>query len=109
MFRGRNLVLVEPTIKRLASGSLVQVDEKGRATHLRCPWHVAVRNPEPDGPDSEFFEVECGAKMVGLRSEGDKFDACSAGHTYGGLAYEWRADFEREQAERHSHGMGVLV
>lgn len=88
--------------KTLASGTLVEVDERGHATLLECPWliEVASGNPEPDFPEDCYNIVPCGARM--------RFDApdgmiCDHGHEFGNMERRLGpggTEWQREEMER---------
>lgn len=103
-------------IRALRSGTLVEVDERGKASFVTCSWliQVASGHPEPDFPEDCWKVIECGAKVkAGGHPEDDPLDStiCEAGHgrfAMGSAAWleqerdEWMA--EREMAMNEGGG-----
>lgn len=96
-------------LRRLASGTLVEVDETGKAATFRCDWLVRVpsNNPEPDSEADCWREVECGAIVRVHPSYPDAplGDAllCDAGHDRLCMEIDlapYGPQWQREQANR---------
>lgn len=96
-----------PFIRPLASGTLVEVDDSGLASFLKCDWQYEVPsgNPEPDSPEDCWTTVTCDQR---LRVHPDYADGmiCEDGHERlpvhvdlapGGPAWQ------REAIERFAH------
>ena len=82
----------------LASGTLVEVDERGKAAFVGCDWAVQVASgcPEPDFPSDAWKIVDCGTR-VRVAADGET-TCCEAGHARLPLEVAWSAG--REFAER---------
>lgn len=83
--------VMEAGVRRMASGTLAWVDDKGRAEVMRCSWLVEVPNgnPEPDSRDDMYDVVECGGRVKG---DPNGVTECEHGHRrapYGSAEAEW--------------------
>lgn len=107
----------EPTtLRRLASGTLVEVDAAGRASFLGCAWSVQVPTaalypPEdewyPESPEDLYTIVECGARVQALTDDPEGPWRCAGGHQFLGMEVElapYGPEWQREQAERREAG-----
>lgn len=84
-------------LKALASGTLVDVDDAGRATILTCSDLVRVfnGNPEPDSFADTFDDVECGEHLIALEGVSlEDGQVCRAGHEH--LSYRYYATSGQE-------------
>lgn len=91
--------------RTLAGGWLVDVDDKGKAALLRCPWWVEVanNNPEPDSPSDCYDVVNCDARMRD-GGYGDDTIVCEHGHEFGGMERRLAPggpEWQREAEERY--------
>lgn len=97
----------------LTAGTMVDVPEGGgKATPVTCSWLVRVRsgNPEPDFPEDEWNEIECGAKVREHPSYRGRFEPgeatiCDHGHDRLPIEIAWAPygpNWEREAEDRAS-------
>lgn len=89
----------------LRSGRLADVDERGRAELVTCPWLVQVPSghPEPDSEADCWLTIPCGAPAFAIDGDADAGWRCSNGHhhfTYGSARQ--RAEEQAEAAVEYA-------
>jgi hypothetical protein len=89
----------------LRSGRLADVDERGRAELVTCPWLVQVpsNHPEPDSEADCWVTRDCGAPAFAIDGDADAGWRCSNGHhhyTYG--SPRWAAEDQAEAAVEYA-------
>lgn len=97
------------TLRRLASGHLVEIDEYGKASPVSCSWLVQVvsGNPEPDSIEDTYKIVECGARVFALTFDPEGGWGCESGHHHWPYGSDQQQAEERIEfmAERHEAGV----
>ena len=96
-------------LRALRTGRLVEVDEKGKATFLTCPWLIEVARViteemaeagwYPDFPSDLVEIIECRGRMYADLPDGQR---CEHGHEFGNMERRlgpWGTEWQREREE----------